>query len=471
MNMNEAVPFDLNIEKILEDWEICHAIREIIANALDEQLLTKTPDIKIWKDQSHQWHIRDFGRGLQYEHLTQKENQEKLNNPNMIGKFGIGLKDAFATFNRQNVNVMIQSKYGDITLSKSEKHGFKDLLTLHAYISPPSDPQFLGTEFIFKGVQDNDIEKAKPLFLMFSHENKLESTKFGEVLERSSGMAKIYINGVKVSEEENFLFSYNITSLNDSIRKALNRERTNVGRNAYSERIKSILKNCKNKLVISFLVEDLGNYETGDTHDELKWIDIQEYAVKILNTQEKAVFLSSDDLINNPMMVDEAKRAGYRIISVPENLGEKIADMRDLSGNPIRGIDQFGKEYDESFEFKFVDPKDLMASEKEVFSLTSDIFKLIGGKPEIIKEVKISETMKKDFGTFEDAEGVWEYANRRIIIQRKTLSSIGKFAGVLLHETAHAISGAPDVDRDFELKLSELLGKVAAKALTQNPPF
>lgn len=39
--------FDLNIEKILENWEIYHAVREIIANALDEQKLTGTKDISI----------------------------------------------------------------------------------------------------------------------------------------------------------------------------------------------------------------------------------------------------------------------------------------------------------------------------------------------------------------------------------------------------------------------------------------
>ena len=38
--------FDLNIEKILENWENYHAIREIIANALDEQIITKTRDIE-----------------------------------------------------------------------------------------------------------------------------------------------------------------------------------------------------------------------------------------------------------------------------------------------------------------------------------------------------------------------------------------------------------------------------------------
>jgi hypothetical protein len=39
--------FDLNIEKILEGWEVCHALREIIANGLDEQILSKSKDIEI----------------------------------------------------------------------------------------------------------------------------------------------------------------------------------------------------------------------------------------------------------------------------------------------------------------------------------------------------------------------------------------------------------------------------------------
>ena len=70
--------FDLNIEKILEDWELRHAVREIIANAIDEQKLTNTTEIKIFKDSQNNWHIRDFGRGIKYEHFTQKENDEKL---------------------------------------------------------------------------------------------------------------------------------------------------------------------------------------------------------------------------------------------------------------------------------------------------------------------------------------------------------------------------------------------------------
>jgi DNA gyrase/topoisomerase IV subunit B len=84
--------FDLNIEKILENWDIKHAIREIIANAIDEQLLSKTDNIQIFKTNDNTWHIKDYGRGLRYEHFTQKENDEKLLTDGIIGKFGIGLK-------------------------------------------------------------------------------------------------------------------------------------------------------------------------------------------------------------------------------------------------------------------------------------------------------------------------------------------------------------------------------------------
>lgn len=41
--------FDLNIEEVLDHWDVEHGIREIIANALDEQLLTASPDVKISK--------------------------------------------------------------------------------------------------------------------------------------------------------------------------------------------------------------------------------------------------------------------------------------------------------------------------------------------------------------------------------------------------------------------------------------
>src|SRR5947207_822363 len=90
--------FDLNIQRVLEHWSVSEALREIIANALDEAALTGSAAPEIFEDPDGAWHVRDAGRGLRYEHFTQNEDREKLAKPNLvIGKFGVGLKDAMAT--------------------------------------------------------------------------------------------------------------------------------------------------------------------------------------------------------------------------------------------------------------------------------------------------------------------------------------------------------------------------------------
>ena len=117
--------FDLNIEDVLENWEVHHAVREVIANALDEQSISGTSDIEIFEGEEG-WHIRDFGRGIQIEHFTMNENPEKLEaEGGVIGKFGVGLKDALATFSRNNISPVIKSVHGTFTIAAYRKHGQK----------------------------------------------------------------------------------------------------------------------------------------------------------------------------------------------------------------------------------------------------------------------------------------------------------------------------------------------------------
>ena len=458
--------FDLNIEKILENWETYHAIREIIANALDEQLLTDTKDVEITID-NNTWHIRDYGRGLKYTNLTQNENQEKLTNPSVIGKFGIGLKDALATFDRKGIKVLIKSKFGDITLSKTAKEGFADIITLHANISEPTDDNFIGTKFIIDGATDEDITKAKNLFLKFTGEQILEKTKAGDIVNKVGSIGKIYINGVKVAEEERFLFSYNITQLTSAIKKSLNRERTNVGRTAYTDSVKKILLGCKSTDVAKILADDLQNINYGTAHDELSWIDVQEHSVKILNQNEKVLFVSSTDIMLHPDMIEEAKASGLQIISIPENLKEKIKGGLDLSGKPIVDISQFVTTYNDSFSFEFITIENLTKSEREVFDLTNDILNLIDGKPRTVRDIKISTTMRKDFFGQAETHGVWEPNTSSIIIHRPMLNSIKDYAGTLIHEAIHAKSGLGDISRIFESELTIAIGQVSEKALTK----
>jgi len=229
--------------------------------------------------------------------------------------------------------------------------------------------------------------------------------------------------------------------------------------------VKSILLSCEGKEVAEYLVKDLKEYYSGRMHDELKWIDVQEHAVKILNVRERVVFFTSEELMHEKSMVDEAEKSGYKIVTIPENLKQRIRGSKDLSGGPIRDLGQFYVEYDESFEFRFVDPSELTPSERRNFEMTDEILDLMGGKPRKIKEIKISETMRKELGSFIETNGVWQESARRIIIKRIQLKSIEEYAGTLLHEVAHAISGTSDVTREFENELTRLLGIISSRLL------
>lgn len=464
---NNAKEFDLNIEKILENWEVYHAIREIIANALDEQILTNTKDISIYKSNDGWWHIIDFGRGLNYHHLTQNENEEKLTNDKLIGRFGVGLKDALATLYRHGIKVQIISKYGIITLKEASKSGFDDIITLHAQIAPPQNPNMVGTDFCLLGCNVDDIEKAKSLFLTFSGKNILEKNAYGEVIENSTNTADIYINGVKVAEESNFLFSYNITSLTAQLKKALNRERTNVGRSAYTGRIKDILKACSSEKVIDALVEDLQQFGSGNRHDELSWNDIAMHAsIKMNQLHKDTTFVTTSDLQNKPSLIDEMQRSGYNPVVVSDNIISKMEDYNTgaKSGETLTTANQYIKDEKERFVPVEIDINALTVYEKEVYNITDSILKLIGGKPKNVKKIVIVEKIYES-ELFNETLGLWIAGENKILIKRKQLKSLEQYAGTLLHECAHAISGADDVSRDFELKLTEIIGIVSSKLI------
>jgi len=70
-------------------------------------------------------------------------------------------------------------------------------------------------------------------------------------------------------------------------------------------------------------------------------------------------------------------------------------------------------------------------------------------------------------GRYQEAVGVWEEADGLIIVKRTQLRSPDAFAGTVLHELSHALSGAPDVSFAFEEQLTEELGRVVARRLTQ----
>ena len=445
--------FDLNIEKILDDWEIYHAIREIIANAIDEMKLTKTKDIEINKDSQGFWHIRDYGRGLTYHHLTQNENKEKINSDLVIGKFGVGLKDALAVLFINGINIIISSKYGSITLKMQEKIGFNDTVTLHAVINDAEDENMVGTDFKLN-VPDAEIEKAKKLFLCFNNKKPIDTLEQGEIYHKN-GKSNIYVRGVKVAEEENYLFDYNINVLNKNLSKALNRERTNVGRTAYSSIVKQMLLESKSKDIIDALMLEIKKIPKGINSDEVNLVDIQSHAIKEYNAIHSIVMVTASDAYNlSNDDKEKIKESGREIVIVPDKAYDKLDGQEDYTGKEIGTFDTVIREYNKTFKYKFISYNELNNNEKNVFDLKAKVISYYPNKYH--RQILISETINTMISG--DTLGVYDSSENAIIIKREILQNKVKFCEVLFHELVHSNTGLPDNDRNFENELGKIIG-------------
>lgn len=456
--------FDLNVEQVLEHWSVAHAVRELLANALDEHLLGHGAPPEVAHEGDGSWHIRDFGRGLAHEHFTQNENPEKLGSAAVTGRFGVGLKDALAVLHRWRVPVRIHTAHADITTTMHPKAGFDDTVTLHAHFEAPTRPDQVGTDVVLGAVDPATVAEAQAFFRHWNEETELDDTPYGAILERRDDEpASIYVRGVRVAQEDTFLFSYDITDINAPLARALNRERSHVGRTAYAARVKDILLASTARIVMERLTDDLAEYETGDQHTESSWVDIAVHASRVLNDEDDVVFVTPGELAAGGATVDHARDDGKRVVVVPETVQAKLAKETDTAGNRIRTLQQYMRERDESFEFSFVATSDLSAPERAVFDITEAIFGISGVKKRW--PVLVTETMRP--GMAERELGLWD--GQRIIIRRDQLRSPRRWAGTLLHEIVHATTGHDDATLLFEEALTDLLGHVAHQLVTQDP--
>lgn len=450
--------FDLNIGEILEHWSLPLAIREIIANSIDETALSKcSKDMEIKKLDELSYVIRDYGRGIRYENLVQDESKEKLKNTSVIGKFGFGLKDAIATFIRNNINFKIKSKHNLITVKKSAKHNFEDIKTLHAFVDTDVEKDFEGTEIILYDLKDDDMEKAKNFFLKYNTLKLLETTKFGELYESKTKKSMIFMNGIKIAEEPNFLFHYNITSITPKMRKSLNRERTNVGRALYSKRIQDILQKCTSDDILSKLVNDISNIERGVHHDEITFEAVKVYAIRHYNTNNRCIFLTKDELVRNPDIMNDCNKNGKKIIIVSNKTIGSLSNKTDVMGNPINTLTTFLSET--VVPKGIIDIKTLEGDIKENFLKTESILNMAG------YHKRFPLYIVKGFDTKYSFNIAGLYHNGSVYILKDELISLTRYAGTLIHEYIHATTHTCDSTRDFETHLTDMIGMLTSKLI------
>ena len=172
----------------------------------------------------------------------------------------------------------------------------------------------------------------------------MESTPGGQVLGRAgTAPGSVYVRGVRVAEDDGLLFSYNVTKVDAKLRRALNRERSNVGRSAYTDRIKAILLAVREPAVLTILVDDMAGFAKGATHDEVKWNDVAERVVhQLADADPDTVFVTAGQRWSQPELIRRAEQDGKHVFVIPDALA---ARLRHADDDSVVTLERFARDW------------------------------------------------------------------------------------------------------------------------------
>jgi hypothetical protein len=248
------------------------------------------------------------------------------------------------------------------------------------------------------------------------------------------------------------------------MKKKLNRERLNVGRSTYTDRVKTILKKAESKIVHDQLADQVERRSFGNQCDEMQWLDIAQIAFNYLHERQKVAYITEKEIQFKPDIIGNMRNDGYTPVVVSEIQKEKLDNQIQSGGPQVKTVETYVKEFNQSFQYRFIKPGDLRPDEKAVFDMTPRRLELVIPPSKQKPIIRISETMRINL---DNTNGVWDPSQGCIIILRRQLTDLATYAGTLLHETAHAIDGNSDATIRFEQDLTRYLGLTGKAAVTR----
>jgi hypothetical protein len=447
--MAERKFFDLNIKRILTTWQVPHACRELVANALDEHVLCglKPKDVNIKLDNGRLT-IRDRGRGITKFHFVQDESVEKVKNfknSQIIGHFGIGMKDAVAVLARKEKVLEIKCKHGRYTFEYKNKYGHDDITTLHVIIHDDVPSDFVGTEITVHPIREDELNKTKALFLRFSNRTVLFTCRHGEVLTNEGETSSIYVKGLRIDENQQYQFSYNIYEPNKSLREKMSRDKNSISMGVYSSIVKNILTSTTKRDPLYQMIEKMILEKTvTDLKTDVGYKDITVHFTKNMETK---VIVTQEQFRTHPGVFDEIKDKA-QIVSQQQY--RMIAESGDRKCKTIDDIMKIGTQYDDVITYD-----DMSEEEKATFDMGNEA---IRSNPDIFGSFSLPKIVRNLTLRGLKVSGV--HSKGDISIDYHQLQQGGyTYFGTLAHEHAHKKSGAADCTKSFEQCLTQMLGK------------
>ncbi len=362
-----------------------------------------------------------------------------------------------------------QGTFIPVERSKTELEG--SIKTTQMEVDPAEQIEKAGTLITIEGLKKDDYDKAIVNFLALREDLQLlAASPKGDVYRNTSGNgAEIFLNGMKIATDEDFLFSYHIKEPNKKLQRSLNRENKNLPRDCYRENIITILKsniNNRTQTLIDELIDSRDQYDNGEwsfidvkkliglnTNRNILWadssskniekliyslygMDTKKYEILALNSLQYRSMENDDRLKKQTLMHVSEKLKQQRIeeeaekIKVKEQKPRKRFEEEDLPIEDLNPIEREGWDW---------------AMEK-----ARELCGFIRGWEKLYEEYQfvLMEKNHKYVGLC--------YTDQKIIkLSRGILKDEYSLLNTLVHEICHATTNGRDGTKKFERGLTD----------------
>ncbi|MBI4473081.1 MAG: hypothetical protein HY646_10460 [Acidobacteria bacterium] len=96
-----------------------------------------------------------------------------------------------------------------------------------------------------------------------------------------------------------------------------------------------------------------------------------------MHKQDRVVFFTEEQLQTNADILDHAKSDGLKVVVVTEQQQDKLEAQAAAGGPQVRTLATYVQEYNASFQYKFIDLRNLTKEERGIYDLTPKIFESV----------------------------------------------------------------------------------------------
>lgn len=208
---NHPMCYELTLtENYVSDWTFNDAIRELIQNGTDQEILDSSNKFSV------DYNSREQILRLSNEKSKLKVNtlllgrSSKSNNDDTVGQFGEGYKIAALVINRLGKSFTIYNNEKDEIWETRFKNSEKWLEKILAFYIRKEKTDSKGLVVEIGNVSREEYNGICNIWLeMIGYNYGKVDTQYGEILTDEKLAGKIYVNGLYVSTNEDLQYGYN----------------------------------------------------------------------------------------------------------------------------------------------------------------------------------------------------------------------------------------------------------------------